>query len=284
MGSGTDINQKIENISENRISISTMTNIDEKCMTSTEASNIIKDLTIVGGRDVAINQANSAKSMCKLKSVLEQIDTMDFNTTQKSELLDILKQEGGIGVQMTDKDQQIINKVTTEIDIDTTFNIAKKCLMDTIAENRIEGVVLKDVQNINIGQVNSAFSDCIMDDAIAKGVAIESTTKSESGVKSKSEISGFNPIKDVMSGITSLVGGGIMVYVGSIFFSICCCIGCLAIIVLPMILGGSGDQAAERTDEAVDAVTDVAGSVTDVAEQMAEQMGGSISKFFKKNW
>lgn len=284
MGSGTDINQKIENISENRISISTMTNIDEKCMTSTEASNIIKDLTIVGGRDVAINQANSAKSMCKLKSVLEQIDTMDFNTTQKSELLDILKQEGGIGVQMTDKDQQIINKVTTEIDLDTTYNIAKKCLMDTIAENRIEGVVLKDVQNINIGQVNSAFSDCIMDDAIAKGVAIESTTKSESGVKSKSEISGFNPIKDVMSGITSLVGGGIMVYVGSIFFSICCCIGCLAIIVLPMILGGSGDQAAERTDEAVDAVTDVAGSVTDVAEQMAEQMGGSISKFFKKNW
>lgn len=266
MGQKTDIKQRIQNEIDSKFNTDIAFNIDKKCIQGTDASNIIEDVRIRGGKNITINQVNEAQSMCALKTVIDQDLASTITNEAKGALLDILKQESGLGVQVTDKTQDVMNKISNEVGVEVEFNIAEKCLQDTIAQNRVSGVVLEDVQNVNISQVNSAFNNCIMDEAIKQGVKAEAGSKASADVKGKTEIKGMNPIADVMKGLSGIMTGlgmGMMIpllMLGSPII-LCCCV-VIGFVAFSMMGSGGGEGSS--------------GVSGDVASGVAEGATGAI--------
>jgi hypothetical protein len=305
MGQKTDIKQRIQNEIDNKFQTSIAFNIDKKCIQGTDASNIIEDIKIRGGKNITIDQVNSAQSMCALKTVIDNELLGEIQSEAKGALLDILKQESGLGVQVTDKTQDVMNTIKNDVGIDVEFNIAEKCLQDTIAQNRVSGIVMDDVQNVKISQVNSAFNNCIMDEAIKQGVALKAVGKAAADVKGKTEIKGMNPIADLMNGLggmMSALGFGMMMpllLAGSPIISCCCIV--IAIAAFMMIGGtggGEGSAIAEGAAEgAAGAVGEgVMGAVMDKIlggggaspiQQIVDRTGyllNNAGKFAQTNW
>ncbi len=197
-----------------------------KCNATSKQTNklLIQNTTVEGGQ---IDQSNESNMLCLIKETL----TSSYTDEVKQKLLGTfdsqLKVSGGI--PFTGGASSAYKKMYTDIDNNVTNiernNVYKECLVNSDQMNDliVKGSTLK---NARINQVNKSFMQCVLDSDTVKNKGLKMDLDSERGVKSYAEITGWNPIDDVMSSFTSLA-------VVSLFS---CCSLCMIMVILVILV------------------------------------------------
>lgn len=280
MANASATKTKIETEIKNQIDQNFELDFSQNCDSAIDASQNISDIEIVGSRDVAINQVNQALSLCQAKQILDMELLTKLSAQTQQDIVKSLEQEGGIGINVSETNSEMLNKVKNEVGIDAYIDLSQKCLQSVDASQNISNVRIEDAQNIDISQANQAFNKCLADNKAS--LASEHGLDFEAGqaLDLQETQTGWDPIASI-SGVLAGLG----------MFALIPFIGCGVVCVLVSVAsamtnagGGSGEGDLSQAIQGFDPQMLTQGMQG--IQGISGQMGGainSITKYIKKN-
>jgi hypothetical protein len=266
MANASATKTKIQTSIQNEIDQNFELDLSTQCDSYIDASQNLDGITIVGSRDVAINQMNEALSLCQAKAVLDMELFQKLSAQAKQDIVKSVEQEGGIGINVSETNSEMLNEVKNKVGIDAYIDMSKKCLQEVDASQNISNVRIEDAQNIDISQSNKAFNKCLFDDKASISQKYDLDLDVGQKLDLKESQKGWDIIGSFFTGLGNLIIIPIAVCGLILILS---CVGSS----YAMTTSGGGEESLDMN--AMSAMAGEAG--------MPIQMGGMIVKYLTKN-
>lgn len=212
MANASTTKQKLESSIKNKIGASFDIDQSTSCKMTTDASQTMSGIKLSGSSNVRLKQLNDVQNLCYATSVAK-LDS--FNKLSSQTQRDIMKQaqqEGGLGINVTDTSNEIIDNVENEFGLDVAIDMSKDCLAAVNAPQTMEDIEIVNGINIDLSQESATFNKCIFDTATETAQEAGIDTGLITAVKEQSTQIGFDPIKSLSQlGIT---------YIGALAFTV----------------------------------------------------------------
>jgi hypothetical protein len=251
MGSSTEVEQVLETNIDVTIKPELDVALKSSCVSSSDASQTLSNITIDNAKGVTLAQVNQAKNLCSLKTTMDFLDKLNLSNEVMQKAMDKILTQGGIGPTTSASNTKIITNMKTNISPKVAFDIQKQCLQSSLSAQKMDAITIKNSADIVLSQTNESFNSCLQEEAIKK----EDEYKVDLGAKSSAAqdvtTKGWDPIGSLLA----LLGGPLIL--GVLGICICLCCVCVLVIVFGIFmsgaLGGSdsanavGAQVADRT-------------------------------------
>lgn len=220
--------QKLQNSIKNELGINFDVDQSTNCKMSNDQSQEMSNISISGSKNVELKQMADVQNLCYATSVANLDVFSQLAADTQDDIMQSLKQEGGIGLNMSDTSIDVLNQIQNKINIGLKVKATKDCLTKVNAPQSMKNITIQDAMNINLSQESSNFNKCILDTASAmaqeNGVDLTAKTKVQQEVTQK----GFDPL----ASLTSLVGGAALLGLMPIIISVS------IVVISSSVLGG----------------------------------------------
>jgi hypothetical protein len=246
MGTATDVEQYLETNIDVNVKPELNTLLKESCIQGSDASQNIDEINIVGGQGITIEQINSAKNICALKTVMDFQDKLQLSQEVLEKALNKVYTQGGLGVTVSKSKLESLTNVSTTIEPKVKFEVMKECLQNSLSRQNIGKVNIKDSADILISQTNDTLNDCLQDSMLKleKEYDVDLNLEKDQGIIA--DTLGWDPIASILGALT---GPWVMV-AGAC--SVCMCLLCVGLLLWFML---SGKADTRIMSEAVETVT-----------------------------